>query len=384
MLPRLHRLAWCLPVLLATFLVPALAEEKPADDAVETIRLLPPGPGNPRNSEGDFIQLTDGRILFVYTHFTGGGADHSTAHLASRVSSDGGRTWSTKDVVVVPNEGGFNVMSVSLLRLADGRIAMFYARKNSHTDCRPVMRVSTDEAKTWSEPIVCIPDDEVGYYVLNNDRVVQLASGRLVVPVALHHKPDWKKADWNGHILCYLSDDVGKTWRANKTMLTTKTPKDQRVTTQEPGVIALADGRLMLFCRTNFGTQYLSFSSDQGETFSELKPSNIYSPCSPATIERIPGSGELLMVWNNHEKIEPALRGKRTPLSIAISRDEGKTWVNVKNLADDPLGWYCYTAMEFVGDHVLLSYCASDLRKTAHLAETDITRLPIRLMTDKP
>ena len=39
---------------------------------VEKIRLLPPGPGNPRNSEGDFIELKDGRVLFVYTHFTGG------------------------------------------------------------------------------------------------------------------------------------------------------------------------------------------------------------------------------------------------------------------------------------------------------------------------
>ena len=44
---------------------------------VEKIRLLPPGPGNARNSEGDFIQLKDGRILFVYTHFTGGGSDHA-------------------------------------------------------------------------------------------------------------------------------------------------------------------------------------------------------------------------------------------------------------------------------------------------------------------
>jgi hypothetical protein len=29
---------------------------------------LPPGPGNPRNSEGAFVTLKDGRILFVYSH----------------------------------------------------------------------------------------------------------------------------------------------------------------------------------------------------------------------------------------------------------------------------------------------------------------------------
>jgi hypothetical protein len=51
------------------------------------IRLLPPGPGNPRNSEGAFISLKDGTLLFVYTHFTGGGADNATAHLAARSST---------------------------------------------------------------------------------------------------------------------------------------------------------------------------------------------------------------------------------------------------------------------------------------------------------
>jgi hypothetical protein len=28
-------------------------------------KLLPPGPDNPRNSEGDFIELRDGRMLFL-------------------------------------------------------------------------------------------------------------------------------------------------------------------------------------------------------------------------------------------------------------------------------------------------------------------------------
>src|SRR5690606_1258561 len=124
---------------------------------------LAPKTGNPRNSEGDFIKLKDGRWLFIYTHFVSGSGDHAKAFLASRESKDGGLTWSEKDAVVVENEGGFNVMSVSLLRLQSGEIALFYLRKNSLSDCRPVLRISNDEAKTWSEPIECITD-EIGYY----------------------------------------------------------------------------------------------------------------------------------------------------------------------------------------------------------------------------
>jgi hypothetical protein len=46
---------------------------------------LEPGPGNPRNSEGDFITLRNGKILFIYTHYTGGsGGDHDNAYMAGR------------------------------------------------------------------------------------------------------------------------------------------------------------------------------------------------------------------------------------------------------------------------------------------------------------
>ena len=272
-------------------------------------------------------------------------------------------------------------MSVSLLRLQDGRIALFYMRKQALTDCRPYLRFSDDEGKTWSDPIVCVPDSDVGYYVLNNDRAVQLKSGRMILPLALHHRPEWEKPDWAGHIVCYYSDDAGKTWKRSKSKLTTNTPATntqpgKRVTTQEPGVVELKDGRLMMFVRTREGMQYVSYSSDAGDTWSELKPSNMKGPCGPASIERIPGSGELLLVWNNHADIDPKLKGRRTPLTIAVSRDEGKTWENVRNIAWRPHGWYCYIAIEFVDDAVLLGHCAGD-RRTGGLNRTVVTRVPL-------
>ncbi|MDZ7619028.1 MAG: sialidase family protein, partial [Patescibacteria group bacterium] len=345
------------------------AAEVVSDAGVERIRLLPPGEGNPRNSEGDFIALKDGRILFVYSHFTGGGSDHAAAHLAGRYSSDGGRTWTKEDVVIVPREGGFNVMSVSLLRLQDGRIALFYLRKNSLVDCRPMMRVSRDEGQTWSEPVLCI--DEVGYNVLNNDRAVQLSNGRIILPVALHNTPAQDKFDGRGIISCHFSDDQGRTWRQSKTV-----QQGDKLTLQEPGLVQLKDGRLMMFCRTTHGSQYVSYSTDWGDTWSPFEPSNIISPCSPATIERIPSTGDLLLVWNDHARIDDSLRGKRTPLNVAISTDEGQTWKNVKTLEDDRNGWYCYIAADVVGDHVLLGHCAGD-RRTGGLNATQITRLPV-------
>lgn len=344
--------------------------------------VLAPTADNPRNSEGDFIRLTDGRLLFIYTHFTGGTSDHAQAYLASRESNDEGKTWSDESVKVIDREGGMNVMSVSLLRLQGegdkpGPIGLFYLVKNSTEDCRPVMRISTDETKTWSEPRPIIPEVESGYYVMNNDRALQLESGRLVLPVAEHFGPNLSKWSGAARILCYTSDDGGKTWQRSAEAAQPEPINGRAVTCQEPGVVSLADGRLMIFSRTSGGSQFLAYSQDEGNTWSQLMPSNIVSPLSPATIERIPGTEDLLLVWNNHDNISPALKGRRTPLTIAISSDSGQTWKNVKTIEDNANGWYCYIALDFVDDHVILGYCSGDREKMNGLAQTSVTRIDL-------
>ncbi len=345
-------------------------------DGVRKNVLLPPGPNNPRNSEGDFIELDDGRILFIYTHFYGGSGDHDPARLAWRVSHDRGVTWSEEDEIIVEGEGDMNDMSVSLLRLDDGRIALFYLRKNSLEDLRPLLRISDDEAETWSEPIEIITD-EIAAYVVNNDRVIQTSSGRLVVPAALHQGEDGSFL-YRGKALCYLSDDNGETWRRSRTVLDMEQHPDDETGLQEPGVVELSDGRLMMFSRTDRGSQYISFSDDEGDTWSPVEPSNIISPRSPASMKRIPSTGDLLLVWNDHSELDPELEGRRrTPFTVAVSKDEGKTWTHRQNLENHPEGWYCYTAIAFVDEHVLLGHVAGRRSTPGRLATTQITRFPV-------
>ncbi|MCO8121070.1 exo-alpha-sialidase [Stieleria sp. TO1_6] len=363
----------------ANYLKPLLKSDTSAsiDQPLQVALKLMPSVDNPRNSEGDFVTLNDGRMLFVYTRFSGGGSDHDQAVLASRTSRDQGQTWSADDQIVVANEGDMNVMSVSLLRLADGRLGLFYLVKNSLTDCRPVVRFSNDEAVTWSDPVSIIPDSQIGYYVMNNDRVIQLQGGRLLAPVALHRTADQQSMDWKGQITCYLSDDGGLNWHRSATTQRATDADGNRIAAQEPGVVELQDGRVMLWCRSDSGQQLRCESSDGGQHWTSLQPMGIASPNSPASIQRIPGSNDLLLVWNDHSELPVSERTLRTPLTTAISHDEGVTWENVKVLYDDPDGWYCYTAIAFANDHVLLAHCAGQGR-SAGLNTTQITRLPIR------
>lgn len=337
----------------------------------EVVLKIEPGEDNPRNSEGDFITLKDGRMLFVYSRYTGNStSDHAPAFLAGRFSEDGGKTWQQEDQTIVEREGDMNVMSVSLLRLQNGAIALFYLRKNSTSDCIPMLRISKDEAKTWSAATPCITDQK-GYFVLNNGRVIQLANGRLLMPVSRHKAPD---TEWSntGRIWNYYSDDNGQNWTASA-----EVPNPGGIDLQEPGVVALKDGRIMMFLRNGSGVQYLSFSENDGMSWSPAEASQIKSPRSPASIERIPATGDLLLVWNNNGGEIEELKGRRTPFNIALSRDEGKSWEHIKTIEDDPDGWYCYTAIHFSGRYVLLGHCAGNRPLGASLSVTNITRLSL-------
>lgn len=346
-----------------------------AESENEIVLSLDPSPQYQRLSEGSFVTLKSGEILFIYSRFRDGAADHSPADLVSTVSADDGRTWSSEHKVEVANPGGENVMSVSLLRLKSGRIALFYLVKNSLLDCRPVVRFSDDEAQTWSEPTVVTTAP--GYLVLNNDRVIQLGSGRLVVPLALHRSrgndpKSYKLWDSRGIAVWCLSDDEGKIWREADDWWAL--PVRSTSGFQEPGAVELADGKLFSWARTDQGAQFGCTSTDQGAHWTLPEKTELASPNSPTSIKMIPGSSDLLAIFNDHSGKFEFPKGKRAPLVAAISTDGGKTWPRRKLIESDPAGWYCYTAIHFTKDDVLLAYCAGG-PKVGHLNRTRLRRI---------
>jgi hypothetical protein len=320
---------------------------------------------HPRNSEGGFATLKSGRILFAYSQFYGGADDNSGSRIAAITSEDQGRTWS-QPRLLVDNGSNLNLMSVSFLRLADGRLAMFYLRKKSALDCRPVVSFSADEGGTWTKPapLISVP----GYYVLNNDRVIQTRSGRIIAPVAFHRTrrmvaSDPHAVDERGLVLWYYSDDGGATWRESTTWWSLPVASYNGL--QEPGAVQLADGSLFSWARTDQGAQYGFRSLDNGLTWSAPEPTELKSPCSPASIKRLPGSAALLAIYNDHSGRFPYGATKsnyrgRTPLVAAVSTDGGRTWPTRKVLENAPQVDFCYVAMEYVDHAVLLGYAAYD------------------------
>jgi sialidase-1 len=346
----------------------------------KTVFEMPPAEGNPRNSEGAFIELSDGRLMFVYSHYIGDSyADDAAAAIAKCYSSDRGETWSQRQIIVMPDEHKVrNIMSVSLLRMKNGDIGLFYLIRYGWHDMRLHLRRSSDEGETWGEPICCI--NAPGYFVTNNDRVVRLSSGRLIIPAARHNKLRDSEAgsrQWDSKAVSYFyySDDDGYTWNEARNF-TALNSFHTASGLQEPGVVELKNGVLWAWARTDLGTQYEMFSIDSGESWTSPEPSVFTSPCSPLSMKRIPKNGYLFAVWNPipNYQTRAIVRGSggRTPLVAAVSKDEGKTWDNFVIVEDDPDAGYCYTAIYFIDDAVLLAYCAGSADDGTCLARLNL------------
>ena len=316
---------------------------KSAGDAFELV-VCPVAPDNPRNTEADILPLRDGRLLLAWSDFyTANSSDWAPSRVSAMFSADGGRSWRGK-YTLQENIAKINVMAPELLRLRSGKILFLFWSDDSPADSRVMWRISSDEAKTWSSPKPLPLNPAPAYWMNQHDAAIQLKSGRILEP--LYYTEDYR-TNKIVRVRPYYSDDEAKTWLASKTLITVDAGK---ITAEEPTVVELKDGSVLMLIRNGTQRIYQTRSRDQGETWSTPEPTDLAAaPRSPVKVGRIPSTGDLLVVWNNSPD-------RRSPLSTAISEDEGKSWKHVKNLEQDPQYTYAYTSLTFVDERVLLTY----------------------------
>ena len=127
---------------------------------------------------------------------------------------------------------------------------------------------------------------------------------------------------------------------------------------QEPHIVELVNGTLLMMFRTYSGFMGQAFSPDQGVSWSQGEMIEELSlPRSGAiSVDRIPSTGDLLLI-----RITGTPDGKRrAPLTSVISRDEGQTWENPRDIGADPEDDYGYQSVTFVDDMAVISYHARD------------------------
>ncbi len=312
-------------------------------------------PGGPfRASEGSAIELADGRLLYVYSHFTRGGHDHEVSNICGLVSKDSTGTQWSEPFLVQKNDARITTMIASLVRLGTaGRSALKVLQQGSGTKdflegtkggalglvYRKIegafrggtyFRLSRDEGDSWSKE-VRINSDWHGYKSMgpSNDTPLVLRNGRILVPVC-------GCAGLFGSSFCYYSDDEGNTWTrgTGETEVHVKVHGKTYATSHfgEPAAVELKDGRILMLGRTLTGRLCVSHSEDFGDTWTPAEPTDLACSASPSRIARIPSTGDLLLIWNQVTAEETAQGWGRLRMSCAISKDEGETWEHFKNL----------------------------------------------------
>ena len=336
---------------------PATAENKqPEAKDIITLDVVPRTPQQPRNDHAMILPLKDGRLMLVWCEYYSSKPrgvrkrtqDYDACRISAKFSSDRGRSWTDESVVLQENIGGMNVKHPSMVRLASDEILFFFTVRNSHTDLQIYMKRSRDECKTWTKPVKV--SSLAGINFKNSDHAFQMKSGRIIVP-AFWGSRYGRGKDKPYEAFCYYSDDEGRTWNASKNRI--RVPK---VNIEEPTMVELKDGSILALLRNMKGTLLRSYSHDRGETWSEPISTGVKAPHSTSFVKRIAGTGDLLLIWNHNYDPKHHHGGIRNPLTAAISRDEGKTWQNFKDLENTPGDNDSTPAVCFVGDEALITY----------------------------
>ena len=314
---------------------------------------------HPRYSCGGFLELKDGRLMMVYQEYLAGntrsefsGDDEAPCRLCAMYSTDRGRTWGGHRVLVENNPGDVNVHFPAVLRLADGSILFYFLRYHNlelyaQTTFTGYMNRSDNEMESFT------PITEVKY---DGHVFLTLRSGRIVLPYLRPDGPWGKELIYSGTI---YSDDLGHTWTASSEITLPLRGA------MEPRIAQRRDGSVFMVMRTKLGNVFSSVSTDECATWSKPQPTGLRAPESMAGLHPIGDTGDMVILWNEVEEYDYQYNhcGKRTPLTIAVSKDGGETWVHKKQIETDP-DWeftnpHCYFAPD---GELIIDYEASKMK----------------------
>jgi predicted neuraminidase len=206
-----------------------------------------------------------------------------------------------------------------LYQVPGKELILFYKDGPAPDEWWGMLKRSFDGGKTWSKAEK-LPNDIYGPI---KNKAVLLKDGTLLCPSSSEDH------DWRIHM--EFTSDLGKTWSRTG-------PLNDGVTTSaiQPSILFLPDGRLQLVCRSKNGFILQAFSSDQGQSWTALEPSNLLNPNSGIDAVTLK-DGRHVIVYN------PVKKG-RSPISVAISSD-GKTWKDVATLENEPGEEFSYPAV---------------------------------------
>jgi len=286
-------------------------------------QINPPTERFPRCHCSCIIELPSGDLLTCWY----AGEDEARPDVAVVISRKpkGGDAWTPAQIVAhTPGKSEGNAI---LFMMPDGVLWLIYGTIQGKLDgpAGPGVRwvtldlkcrTSTDEGRTWSD--IRMLREELGMVV--RTKPIVLYNGDVIFGV---ENKDGRSRFW-------ITSDCGRTWH-----ITGPVPG---VRSEQPTLIQRKDGSLLAYLRP-VDDDFIgrTESSDRGRTWTKATLTDLPNPYAAVDMVKL-RDGRLVLAFNNTSKA-------RTPLTLALSEDEGKTWPYKRELIAEPRAEFSYPAI---------------------------------------
>ncbi len=270
------------------------------------------------------ITELDNGDLYIAYYGGEGEYDGDTAVFGTR-KVKGTDKWTTPEVIA--DTPGRSEGNGAIWQGPNGRVWLFYITNYGPTwsHARTKYKFSDDNMKTWSDPRML--SFEQGS-MLRSAPIV-LNNGDYLLPM-YHETGDDQEKTANDTCSYFMRYDPKKdTWTETNRIYS----KNGNLQAQP---VQINDDYLITYIRRGGdffahedGVVVRSESRDGGYTWSPGTETNIPNPNSAVDFIKLK-NGHLLLVYNDNNK------GKRMPLTVAISEDNDKTWPHQRNVINKP------------------------------------------------
>jgi predicted neuraminidase len=218
--------------------------------------------------------------------------------------------WSPVRLAVkIRNEPHWNPV---LFKDSNGRIYLFFKVGKEIDYWETWWQYSMDEGKSWSQPHELVAGDKGGRGPVRNQPII-LSDHSWLAPSSVEHQEVW-------NAFVDRSEDEGLTWKASDTLtINRKLIRGEGVI--QPALWESAPGQVHMLLRSSTGNICRSDSKDYGKTWSPVYKTDIPNNNSGIDVAQVSGD-TIALIYNPVGKNW----GDRFPITIAVSKDNGKTW----------------------------------------------------------
>lgn len=222
-------------------------------------------------------------------------------------STDGGKTWGQPELVF--DDPTMDDRNAAISSMNDGTLCVIFDKYLKGKHHFAWLMTSTDDGRTWSEPIKVSQTENVH----TRSRALDLGNGRWLIPYSESTNSPTASSFFS------IYDPKTRTFEE-----IAATPRGNRPLADETAVERAANGDLVALIRSNWDPEFFQIvSKDNGRTWSEPQTCGIPSQFTPADLVRLQ-NGWLVASFSFRER-----RNER----LVVSRDNGQTW-DIENSVD--------------------------------------------------